>query len=172
MSFDVQGGGSDLVFPHHEMGASQAQLATSSWPYARHYVHTAMVGLDGQKMSKSLGNLVFVSKLLEAGVDAMAIRLAILDHPYRRDWTWTNADIAKATNRLAAWRAAVSPPTGPSATSTLEEMRRALADDLDTKRALAVVDSWAQEQRLRGGEDDSGPGVISRAVDALLGVAL
>lgn len=172
MSFDVQGGGSDLVFPHHEMGASQAQLATSSWPYARHYVHTAMAGLDGQKMSKSLGNLVFVSKLLEAGVDAMAIRLAILDHPYRRDWTWTNADIAKATNRLAAWRAAVSPPTGPSSTSTLEEMRRALADDLDTKRALAVVDSWAQEQRLRGGEDDSGPGVISRAVDALLGVAL
>lgn len=172
MSFDVQGGGTDLIFPHHEMGASQAQVATDSWPYARHYVHTGMVGLDGAKMSKSLGNLVFVSRLISSGVDAMAIRLAILDHPYRQDWTWTEEDLAKATTRLAAWRAAVSPPTGPSATHALDEIRRALADDLDTRCALTMIDTWAEDQRLRGGEDESGPGVISRAVDALLGIAL
>ncbi len=172
MSFDVQGGGSDLIFPHHEMGASQAQVATDSWPYARHYMHTGMVGLDGEKMSKSLGNLVFVSKLLEAGVDAMAIRLAILEHPYRQDWTWTDSDLARASERLERWRAAVSPPTGPTPTRALDEMRRALANDLDTRSALRAVDVWAEEQRLRGGDDDAGPGVISRSVDALLGVAL
>ncbi len=172
MSFDVQGGGSDLVFPHHEMGASQAQVATDSWPFARHYVHTGMVGLDGEKMSKSLGNLVFVSDLLADGVDAMAIRLALLDHQYRDDWMWTHDYLKRGQERLELWRAAVAPPTGPSATETLAAVRAALANDLDTRTALLAVDQWAQDQRLRGGDDDSGPGVISRAVDALLGVAL
>ncbi len=63
MAFDVEGGGSDLAFPHHEMSASHAQVATGERPHARAYVHAGMVGLDGEKMSKSRGNLVFVSKL-------------------------------------------------------------------------------------------------------------
>ena len=83
---DVQGGGSDLVFPHHEMGASEAHVATGSWPYARAYVHAGMVGLDGEKMSKSKGNLVFVSRLRADGRDPAAIRLALLAHHYRSDW--------------------------------------------------------------------------------------
>ncbi|MGV1036279.1 MAG: cysteine--1-D-myo-inosityl 2-amino-2-deoxy-alpha-D-glucopyranoside ligase [Candidatus Nanopelagicales bacterium] len=172
MSFDVQGGGTDLIFPHHEMGASHADAITGQWPYARLYVHTGMVGLDGEKMSKSRGNLVFVSRLIGSGVDPMAIRLALLTHHYRDDWQWTDDDLVLASARLNAWRAAVSPPTGPSATATLAEVRRALADDLDTSRALRAIDAWAEEQRVRPGDDPSGPGIISRLADALLGVAL
>lgn len=171
-SFDVQGGGSDLIFPHHEMSASCGQVAEHDWPYARHYVHSAMVGYDGEKMSKSRGNLVIVSKLLEAGVDPMAIRLALLANHYRDDWEWTNEVLQAAQQRLANWRAAVSPPAGPNASRAIEGLREALANDLHSERALQAVDEWAETQRLRGGEDTSAPGLMSRAVDALLGIAL
>ncbi len=172
MSFDVQGGGSDLIFPHHEMSASQAQVLTGQWPYARHYVHAGMVAYQGEKMSKSRGNLVFVSQLRDAGHDPMAVRLALLGHHYRSDWDWTDQDLVDATARLDRWRAAVSPPTGPCAARTLDAVRIALGDDLNTVRALELIDLWAQEQQLRGGDDPGAVGVISRASDALLGVAL
>jgi L-cysteine:1D-myo-inositol 2-amino-2-deoxy-alpha-D-glucopyranoside ligase len=172
MSFDVQGGGRDLVFPHHEMGASEAQVITGQWPYARAYVHTGMVGLDGEKMSKSRGNLVFVSKLREAGIDPMAIRLALLAHHYRSDWEWTDADLTAAQVRLAAWRAAVAAPAAPPADGTVAAIRLALANDLDAPAAIAAVDRWVEEQRLRGGDDAGGPDLVRGAVDALLGIAL
>ena len=171
MSFDVQGGGSDLIFPHHEIGASQGQVITGGWPYARHYVHTGMVGYQGEKMSKSRGNLVFVSDL-RRDHDPMAVRLALLEHHYREDWEWRDDDITRAQSRLSAWRTAVSWPTGPSAEAVLREVRSRLADDLDAPAALVAVDRWAEEQRVRGGSDASAPGVVSRTVDALLGVAL
>jgi L-cysteine:1D-myo-inositol 2-amino-2-deoxy-alpha-D-glucopyranoside ligase len=114
-SFDVQAGGSDLIFPHHEMSASHARvaLAESRTPadshiFARRYAHAGMVRYDGEKMSKSLGNLVFVSGLLAAGTDPMAIRLAVLAHHYRHDWDWTDDGLAAAVERLARWRAAVA----------------------------------------------------------------
>ena len=172
MGFDIQGGGSDLAFPHHEMGASHAQVATGTHPFARAYVHAGMVALDGEKMSKSRGNLVFVSKLRQEGVEPAAIRLALLGHHYRSDWEWTGADLLRAQDRLARWRAAVSRPDGPDATAVLTEVRAALADDLDVPRALAAVDAWAAKQEAEGGSDTGAPGVVSRAVDALLGVAL
>jgi L-cysteine:1D-myo-inositol 2-amino-2-deoxy-alpha-D-glucopyranoside ligase len=172
MGFDVQGGGSDLAFPHHEMGASHAQVLTGSYPFAKAYVHAGMVGLDGEKMSKSKGNLVFVSRLREQGVDPAAIRLALLAHHYRADWEWTDAVPAEAVARLGRWRAAVSRPDGPPAQSVLDEVRAALADDLDAPRALAAVDAWAAEQEAGGGTDTGAPGLVSRLVDALLGVAL
>ncbi|MEV7120537.1 cysteine--1-D-myo-inosityl 2-amino-2-deoxy-alpha-D-glucopyranoside ligase [Kitasatospora griseola] len=172
MDFDIQGGGSDLSFPHHEMGASHAQVALGAHPYARAYVHAGMVALDGHKMSKSRGNLVFVSALRREGVDPAAIRLALLAHHYRSDWEWTAEDLDSALTRLAAWRAAVSRPDGPSATSLLAEIREALADDLDAPAALAAVDRWAATAHAEGGDDISAPGLVSRAVDALLGVAL
>ena len=172
MAFDVQGGGSDLVFPHHEMSASHAHVLTGEWPYARHYAHAGMVALHGEKMSKSKGNLVFVSQLRRDGVDPMAVRLALLGHHYRSDWEWTSADLDAAVERLGRWRAAVSRPEGPDAAAALTEVRRLLADDLDAPGALAVVDRWAEEQRLRGGADEGAPGVMARAVDALLGVRL
>ena len=172
MGFDVQGGGSDLAFPHHEMGASHAQALTGDFPFARAYVHAGMVGLDGEKMSKSLGNLVFVSRLRRDGVDPAAIRLALLSRHYRADWEWSDAVLAEATARLERWRAAVSRPDGPAAEPLLDRVRRALADDLDAPAALAAVDGWAAEQSAGGGTDTGAPGVVSRAVDALLGVAL
>jgi L-cysteine:1D-myo-inositol 2-amino-2-deoxy-alpha-D-glucopyranoside ligase len=172
MGFDVQGGGSDLAFPHHEMGASHAQVLTGTYPYAKAYVHAGMVALDGEKMSKSKGNLVFVSALRRQGVDPAAIRLALLAHHYRADWEWTDAVLAEAVERLARWRAAVSRPDGPPADALVEEVREALADDLDAPRALAAVDRWAAAQAAGGGADTGAPGLTSRAVDALLGVAL
>ncbi|MFI5619953.1 cysteine--1-D-myo-inosityl 2-amino-2-deoxy-alpha-D-glucopyranoside ligase [Streptomyces sp. NPDC051567] len=172
MGFDIQGGGSDLAFPHHEMGASHAQALTGEFPMAKAYVHAGLVGLDGQKMSKSRGNLVFVSALRRAGVDPAAIRLALLSRHYRFDWEWTDAVLAEAEARLERWRAAVSRPDGPSADSLVEEVRDALADDLDAPAALAAVDRWAERQSASGGADESAPGLVSRTVDALLGVAL
>jgi L-cysteine:1D-myo-inositol 2-amino-2-deoxy-alpha-D-glucopyranoside ligase len=170
--FDVQGGGSDLAFPHHEMGASEAHVLTGDWPFARHYVHAGMVGLGGEKMSKSRGNLVFVSALRREGVDPMAIRLALLARHYRTDWEWSADDLTTAEARLARWREAVSRPTGPSADGVLEAVRSHLADDLDAPGALRAVDRWAEHARLHGGSDDGAPGVVSRTVDALLGIHL
>ncbi|MFF5446642.1 cysteine--1-D-myo-inosityl 2-amino-2-deoxy-alpha-D-glucopyranoside ligase [Streptomyces sp. NPDC012888] len=172
MGFDIQGGGSDLAFPHHEMGASHAQVLTGEYPMAKAYVHAGMVALNGEKMSKSKGNLVFVSALRRAGVDPVAIRLALLSRHYRANWEWTDAVLAEAEERLARWRAAVSQPDGPSADAVLERVRAALADDLDAPAALAAVDAWAARQEAEGGEDESAPGLVSRTVDALLGVAL
>jgi L-cysteine:1D-myo-inositol 2-amino-2-deoxy-alpha-D-glucopyranoside ligase len=172
MGFDVQGGGSDLVFPHHEMGASHAQVLTGEFPYARAYVHAGMVALHGEKMSKSKGNLVFVSTLRREGVAPAAIRLALLAHHYRSDWEWTDGVLDKALARLGRWQAAVSRPDGPPAEALVEEIRAALADDLDAPRALAAVDRWAAGQQADGGTDTGAPGLVSRAVDALLGVAL
>ncbi|MFZ5871667.1 MAG: cysteine--1-D-myo-inosityl 2-amino-2-deoxy-alpha-D-glucopyranoside ligase [Actinomycetota bacterium] len=172
MSFDVQGGGSDLAFPHHEMGASHGHVLTGSWPYARTYSHAGMVSLDGHKMSKSRGNLVLVSKLRADGVDPMAIRLAVLAHHYRSDWSWTAGDLDAASARLARWRDAVSRQGGPGADAVLARVRECLADDLNAPGALAAVDRWVAEQLTRGGDDEGAPGVVARTVDALLGVRL
>ncbi|MDT0345691.1 cysteine--1-D-myo-inosityl 2-amino-2-deoxy-alpha-D-glucopyranoside ligase [Streptomyces litchfieldiae] len=172
MGFDMQGGGSDLVFPHHEMGASHAHVLTGEHPFAHSYVHAGMVGYQGEKMSKSKGNLVLVSQLRRDGVDPAAIRLALLAHHFRTDWEWTAAELTAAVDRLARWRAAVSRPDGPPAGEVVEEIRAALADDLDAPAALAAVDRWAAAQARGGGSDTGATGVVSRAVDALLGVAL
>ncbi|MCX5587775.1 cysteine--1-D-myo-inosityl 2-amino-2-deoxy-alpha-D-glucopyranoside ligase [Streptomyces erythrochromogenes] len=172
MGFDIQGGGSDLAFPHHEMGASHAQALTGEFPMAQAYVHAGMVALHGEKMSKSKGNLVFVSALRRAGVDPAAIRLALLSHHYRADWEWTDAVLDEAVARLERWRAAVSRPDGIPADAVLEEVREALANDLDAPGALAAVDRWVELQNATDGDDESAPGLVSRTVDALLGVAL
>jgi L-cysteine:1D-myo-inositol 2-amino-2-deoxy-alpha-D-glucopyranoside ligase len=172
MKIDVQGGGRDLIFPHHEMSASQAQIATAREPFARAYVHAGLVGLDGEKMSKSKGNLVFVSKLRAEGHDPLAIRLALLSHHYRTDWEWTADTLRAAEQRLERWREAVSRETGPDAVETVAAMRVALANDLDAPAALAAVDAWANRQLSVGGAVIGGPGLLSRACDALLGVGL
>jgi L-cysteine:1D-myo-inositol 2-amino-2-deoxy-alpha-D-glucopyranoside ligase len=184
-TFDVQAGGTDLAFPHHEMSASHARVAFGgvSGParpaFARRYAHAGMVRLDGEKMSKSLGNLVFVSALIAGGVDPMALRLAILAHHYREDWDWTDAGLAGAQDRLARWRAALvaasaMPPArggpGAPAESVLDAVRERLADDLDAPGALAVVDRWADAALARPGSSDAG--LVRDTIDALLGVAL
>ncbi|MBW3626746.1 MAG: class I tRNA ligase family protein [Actinobacteria bacterium] len=151
-TLDLHGGGSDLVFPHHECEAAQSESVTGE-PFVRHWMHTGMVGLDGEKMSKSLGNLVFVSDLLKDWEPA-AIRLAVLANHYRSDWEWSDALLATAAARLEAWRVA-----GPGE-GGLHEVRDALDADLDTARALAALDDAAS----------SGRGVGAGA--ALLGVDL
>ena len=166
--FDVQGGGSDLVFPHHEMSASEAQAADEGSTFAQTYVHAGMVGYQGEKMSKSKGNLVLVSRLREAGVDPMAIRLALLAHHYRTDWEWTDADLAAGEERLAAWRTAVPSASREQAEELVRGVRAALADDLDAPRALAVVDDWAAGER----GDGSGADLVRALLDARLGVVL
>jgi len=170
--FTVQGGGSDLVFPHHEMGAGHA-YSLSGVPLARHYSHAGMVGLDGEKMSKSKGNLVLVSKLRAAGEEPAAIRLAILANHYRSDWSWTDEGFAAAKERLAKWRAALNHAPAGSSAPLLAAMRAGLADDLNAPAALAAVDRWALEA-LRAGAQGSAEdkAVISDAVTALLGVEL
>jgi L-cysteine:1D-myo-inositol 2-amino-2-deoxy-alpha-D-glucopyranoside ligase len=169
---DVQGGGSDLIFPHHEFGAAHAEAFTGVHPFARHYCHAGMIALDGEKMSKSRGNLVFVSKLRADGVDPMAVRLALLAGHWRSDRSWETELLRAAEARLAAWREAVSLDAGPAAEETVARLRTHLADDLDTPKALAAVDAWASEARQRRGRDTTAPGLVKIAVDALLGVAL
>ncbi len=170
--FTVQGGGSDLVFPHHEMGAGHA-YSLAGVPLARHYAHAGMVGLDGEKMSKSKGNLVLVSKLRAAGEEPAAIRLAILAHHYRSDWSWTEADFGAAKDRLARWRTARDAAPAGSAAALVEAMRLELANDLNAPGAIAAVDRWAEEA-LRNNAPVSGmdAALMGDAVDALLGVEL
>ncbi|WP_380175878.1 cysteine--1-D-myo-inosityl 2-amino-2-deoxy-alpha-D-glucopyranoside ligase [Kineococcus sp. DHX-1] len=170
MPIDVQAGGSDLVFPHHEMGASHAHLLRpESRPFARAYAHSGMVAFDGEKMSKSKGNLVLVSKLRAAGVEPGAVRLAIVAHHWRSEWEWTDEVLATARERFTAWSAAVARPAGPPADDLLATVRELLADDLDAPGAVAAVDAWV----AAGDGDDSGsPALVRDLVAALLGVEL
>jgi L-cysteine:1D-myo-inositol 2-amino-2-deoxy-alpha-D-glucopyranoside ligase len=131
-----------------------------------------MIGLAGEKMSKSRGNLVLVSRLRADGVPPAAIRLALFAGHYRADRDWTADLLAVAQARLERWRAAVSRPTGPDATGLLAAVRRYLADDLDTPRALAAVDRWAAETLHRGGPHPDAPGLVRDLADALLGIDL
>ena len=179
MAFDVQGGGSDLVFPHHEHSAAHAEALTGTAPFARAYVHAGMIGLDGEKMSKSRGNLVLVSKLRAAGVDPMAVRLALLDGHYRADREWTGGRLPAAEARLGRWRAAAALPAAAPALPLLAEVRAALANDLDTGAALAAIDRWVDaalatpgDDAAAPGDDRSAPALLRDLVDALLGIAL
>jgi L-cysteine:1D-myo-inositol 2-amino-2-deoxy-alpha-D-glucopyranoside ligase len=176
LPFDVQGGGSDLLFPHHEMSTSHARLLGDGDVHgagASTHVHAGLVAYEGEKMSKSRGNLVFVSRLRAQGVEPMAIRLALLAHHYRSDWEWTDADLSEGARRYETWRSAVSGNGGPDATATLAAIRAALADDLDAPAALAAVDEWAKLSLAGSGETLEGaPGVMARAVNSLLGVRL
>jgi L-cysteine:1D-myo-inositol 2-amino-2-deoxy-alpha-D-glucopyranoside ligase len=169
---DVQGGGNDLVFPHHECSAAHAERLTGRAPFASHYVHAGMIGLAGEKMSKSKGNLAFVSRLRADGLDPMALRLALIAGHYRADREWTDELRKQGEQRLARWRAAVTAAAGPPAGALLAGVRARLADDLDTPGALALVDGWAEAALAGPGPDPDAPGQVRATVDALLGVPL
>ena len=170
--FDIQGGGSDLIFPHHEFSAAHAESAAGERRFARHYVHTGMIGWDGHKMSKSRGNLVLVSQLRADGVDPAVIRLGLLAGHYRSDRFWSDQVLTEADARLSRWRTALSMQSGPDATDVIGRLRRYLADDLDTPKALAAVDGWVTDLLEYGGHDMSGPARLATAVDALLGITI
>ncbi len=151
-TIDLHGGGSDLIFPHHECEAAQSSAATGE-PFVRHWMHQAMVRKDGEKMSKSLGNLVFVSDLRKE-YDSRAIRLGIVAHHYRTPWEWNDEIMPTAAARLERWLA-----TGPG-DGALEAVRAALDNDLDTPAAVDAIDAAVAE----------GQGVEAAA--ALLGIDL
>lgn len=168
-SIDIQGGGSDLIFPHHEMSASQAR-AMNGKRFATNYVHAGMIGLDGEKMSKSKGNLVFVSQLLRDGIDPMAIRIALISHHYREDYMWRSKELIEANLFLEELRIALSRMEVAPTDGVIEEIISALSQDIDTPRALLAIKNWINETNkgVVGGK----PGELSRAIDALLGIAI
>ena len=168
-SIDIQGGGSDLIFPHHEMSAAQAR-AMNGKKFATNYVHAGMIGLDGEKMSKSKGNLVFVSQLLRDGVDPMAIRIALMSHHYREDHMWESAELREAKSFLDELQVALSRMEVAPTDVVIEEIISALSHDIDTPRALKALKSWIVD--TNEGAVGGKPGELSRAMDALLGIAI
>ncbi|HEX2858121.1 MAG TPA: cysteine--1-D-myo-inosityl 2-amino-2-deoxy-alpha-D-glucopyranoside ligase [Propionibacteriaceae bacterium] len=168
---DVQGGGTDLAFPHHEMCAAEG-LVASHQPFADSYVHVGMVGLDGEKMSKSRGNLEFVSRLRARGVDPMAVRVALLGHHYRENWEWTPEQLDAAVRRLAGWREGLAAAGAVDAGPVVDRLRAALRADLDVVAATGVLDDWAEASRSATETDPAGARLVADAVDALLGVSL
>ena len=169
--FDVQAGGSDLAFPHHEMCAGEAQVAEGS-RFAQAYVHAGMVGYDGAKMSKSRGNLVFVSELRRSDVDPAAIRLSLLRHHYRSDWEWTNDELWAAHDTLDAWRSALKHGVGAPAGPVVSAVLAALADDLDAPTAVAAIDAWAAATEAGDHKDMYAADQIRAVLDAALGIKL
>ncbi|WP_310530319.1 cysteine--1-D-myo-inosityl 2-amino-2-deoxy-alpha-D-glucopyranoside ligase [Nocardioides sp.] len=177
-AFDVQGGGSDLIFPHHEMCAGEAQVADPGQPFARAYAHAGMVAYDGEKMSKSKGNLVFISALRNSDVDPMGIRLVLLRHHYRSDWEWTDDQLWDAVDTVTQWRKALSLGAGAPAAPVVEAILAALADDLDAPTAVAAIDDWVAStlgDTAHGLADTSDPvaaATLKPVLDAALGLAL
>ncbi|MEP6815298.1 MAG: cysteine--1-D-myo-inosityl 2-amino-2-deoxy-alpha-D-glucopyranoside ligase [Marmoricola sp.] len=168
---DVQGGGSDLVFPHHEMSASEAQVAQPGTPFAKSYVHAGMVALHGEKMSKSKGNLELVSRLRGSGTDPMAIRLALLRHHYRSDWEWTGDDLTVAQRVLQDLRTAVAQTSGAPTGPVVADVLAALAQDLDAPAAVECLSIWAKHTVTDASEPAAGD-VVRDLADAALGLLL
>ena len=152
------------------MGAAHAETIARSWPYARHYVHAGMLGYEGHKMSKSRGNLVFVSAARAAGHDPNVIRLALMDHHYREDWEWHDTDFGVAKDRLETWRHAALSGCTTSADELVSRMRVHLADDLDTPSALRAIDWWAQQSQAHRPGDSNDGRIAGAAIEALLGI--
>ena len=136
-TIDLHGGGSDLIFPHHECERAQSEAATGE-PFVKHWMHVAMVFKDGEKMSKSLGNLVFVDQL-RTQFDPRSIRLAVIEHHYRKEWEWDDALMPRNHDRLVKWKASV----GLAPSQVLDEVRVYLDSDLDTPGAVAAIDAAA-----------------------------
>ncbi|GAA2038190.1 cysteine--1-D-myo-inosityl 2-amino-2-deoxy-alpha-D-glucopyranoside ligase [Yaniella flava] len=171
--FTVQGGGSDLRFPHHEFSAAHATSVTGQ-PMAQHMVHSGMVGLNGVKMSKSLGNLELVSNLVARGKSPVAIRTLLLDNHYRSDWSYTEDALTATTTRLEAWKSALAFEQAGDADALSAEIFAALSDDLDAPNALRAVDRWAERVHAAATPRDTSLAAINVAVilDALLGIKL
>jgi L-cysteine:1D-myo-inositol 2-amino-2-deoxy-alpha-D-glucopyranoside ligase len=167
-TLDLHGGGTDLIFPHHECEIAQSECLTGE-PFSRHWMHSAMVSYEGEKMSKSLGNLVFVSDLLKTS-DSRAIRLALLRHHYRAGFEWYDTDLQEGTALLHRLVAAAGRESGPSPEPFAVRLRAALDNDLDAPRAIEALDDFASAT-LSGGDDPSAPAAL-RELGALLGLDL
>jgi len=166
---DLQGGGSDLIFPHHFMSA-QIVKAAYGREFAKYFVHAAMIGLAGEKMSKSKGNLVFVSKLLSDQVDPMVIRWALLSGHYQQDRQWSSDLLVTAQDQVDQVRSALARSEVAKTDRLIAELIGDIANNLDTPTALNRLLIWAKQSESDPVVNQSGQ--ISRAIDALLGLAL
>lgn len=166
---DIQGGGSDLIFPHHEMSAAQASVLKGK-EYARAYVHAGLIGLDDEKMSKSRGNLVFVSKLVSEGADPIAVRFALMSEQYGQDRMWEDRLLDVATGCIDRLRLLLSRPEVAPTTPVIQEIINHLANNLDTPLAIQAIFNWCDATER--GEVGGSAGELARAIDLLLGVAL
>jgi L-cysteine:1D-myo-inositol 2-amino-2-deoxy-alpha-D-glucopyranoside ligase len=171
----IQGGGSDLHFPHHTMCAAEGKVLTGK-EFAKRFVHAGMIGIDGEKMSKSKGNLKFVSALRRAGIEPLALRVALLSGHYRSDRPWSDELLQQSQDRLYLWRQAISSPYGGEVADLIGNIAKSLSDDLNTPEAFALLDVWAKERISNLSNDNrsetSEIGQLSRFLDALLGIAL
>ena len=165
---DIQGGGSDLIFPHHFMSAIQVKAMTGQ-QFARGYVHTGMVGLDGEKMSKSKGNLIFVSKLLQEGIDPVVIRFALLQSHYSEDRMWSDANLESATQVVERFRSALSRNEVAPTTELSHQILAALAQNLDTPRVMQLLQDWVEA--TEEGQVGGSTGELARLLDSALGLA-
>jgi L-cysteine:1D-myo-inositol 2-amino-2-deoxy-alpha-D-glucopyranoside ligase len=167
-TLDLHGGGTDLIFPHHECEIAQSESVTGE-PFVRHWMHSAMVNYEGEKMSKSLGNLVFISDLLKVA-DPRAIRLALLHHHYRGGFEWFDTDIDDGTALLHRLHAAARVDTGPDPRPFAHRVRAALDNDLDAPGAIEALGDLA-DAMLSGGDDPTARPALCD-LGALLGVDL
>lgn len=165
----LQGGGSDLIFPHHFMSAQIVKAALGR-DFAESYIHAGMIGLDGEKMSKSKGNLIFVSKLIQEGVDPMVIRWALLSGHYQQDREWSTQLLERAKDEVVLVRAALSRSETADASSLVNNLIKDLSDNLNTPKALSEIVDWSLESNKIATSNHSG--LVSRAIDSLLGLAL
>ena len=166
---DIQGGGNDLIFPHHEMSAAQARVSTGK-DFARMYVHTGMIGLNGEKMSKSLGNLVFVSSLMQSGVNPMVIRCALLMQNYAKDRMWSDDLLAQAQKFIVDLTLHLSQSECAPTQDVIQNILNALSNNLDTESVFTILQQWIKD--CQKGDIGGKPGELSRALDALLGLAI
>ncbi|MSZ15735.1 MAG: class I tRNA ligase family protein [Actinobacteria bacterium] len=165
----LQGGGSDLIFPHHFMSAQIVKAALGR-DFAESYIHAGMIGLDGEKMSKSKGNLIFVSKLIREGVDPMVIRWALLSGHYQQDREWSTQLLERAKDEVMLVRSALSRSETADASSLVNNLIKDLSDNLNTPKALSEIVDWSLESNKIATSNHSG--LVSRAIDSLLGLAL
>lgn len=163
---DIQGGGEDLIFPHHEMSASQVRILTGT-EFARAYVHAALIGLDGEKMSKSKGNLVFVSKLIGQGVNPMAIRWALLKRPYRQEYMWLRSETEIAQTEIDQLIEKIHASDIPPTSDLIQKIYSFLANDLNSAAAIEAINEWVSIEG-HGGDAD----LLRRVIDGLLGISL
>ena len=155
-----------MIFPHHEMSASQVKVMTGK-PFARAYVHAALIGLDGEKMSKSKGNLVFVSQLLKDGVSAMAIRWALLKRPYDQEYMWTREEPISAANELDLLRKKLEGNSIPPTDNLINGIYSLISENLKTAEAIKMINRWVAEEGTGGDKVE-----LTNVLDALLGITL
>jgi L-cysteine:1D-myo-inositol 2-amino-2-deoxy-alpha-D-glucopyranoside ligase len=165
----LQGGGSDLIFPHHFMSAQIIQAAYGR-EFSESFVHAAMISLDGEKMSKSKGNLIFVSKLLESGIDPMILRWALLRGHYQQDRAWSNELLEISTKEVELVRSALAQSEVADTDNVINSLIQDISNNLDTPSALDRLTKWANLSQSNPTVNQSG--LMARAVDSLLGLAL